>query len=73
MLNLTNMPPLHRTDVHLTMALTDLMVLRPLMAAHGHAQLENSIAHLKRALATLREADDTLPEFVINDPTESDV
>lgn len=66
-----NLQPLHRADIYVTLALTNLMSLRPVMTEPGSPQLESTIAQLKRVLAVLREADSTLPPVEVYDPAES--
>ena len=61
----------HRADVRVTLVLTDLMALRPLMATEGRAQLDKAITRLKQALSDLREADESLPEVTVHDPADA--
>ena len=70
-LNSLPLPATHRADVRVTLALTELMALRPLMAASGRAQLDKAIFRLKQALTDLREADESLPDVTVHDPADS--
>lgn len=65
------LPATHRADVRVTLVLTDLMALRPLMAPPGRAQLDKAIFRLKQALTDLREADASLPGVTIHDPADA--